>query len=152
MNLALNKPYQYFFLIIPFILALAYNKSKEIFDINIHDTYFVIQYSHFGILLSLFFFLLGLIHFFLSKKGMDLNNWITYTHTIISIGGLILIWLLLKKINNEPTQNIEEMLKSTRINAYLNFSSIMIFISILLIQVIFFIGILWKLAKNLFSA
>lgn len=148
MNLAINKPHHFFFLIIPFILALAFNKSKGMFDINIHDTYFVIQYSHLGIILSVFYFSLGLIHLFLTKKGIFLNNWITYTHTIISIGGLILIWLLLKKINNEPTKNIEEMLKTIRINQYLNFSCIITFISMLFIQLIFFIGILWKLIKN----
>lgn len=150
MDLPLNKPHHFFFLTIPFILVFAFNKYKGMFDINIHDTYFVIKYSHLGFLLSSFYFLLGLIHFFLSKKGIGLSNLITYTHTIVSIGGLILIWLLLKQINKEPTQNIEDILKTIHINEYLNFSCIITFISILFIQLIFFIGVLWKLAKNPF--
>ncbi|MBD0724329.1 hypothetical protein B6A10_03970 [Flavobacterium sp. L1I52] len=150
MNIALNKPYHFFFLIAPIILAFGFSKSKGIFNINIHDTYFVIKYAHLGIILSVFYFLLGFIHFFISKKGIEISNWIIYLHTILSVGGLILIWILSKLINNAPQQNFEETLKIMRINEYLNFSCIILFLSMLLIQVIFFVSVLWKLAKSIF--
>ncbi|WP_026712615.1 hypothetical protein [Flavobacterium daejeonense] len=151
MNLALNKPYHFFFLIVPVILVFGFSKSKGIFNINIRDTYFIIKYSHLGIILSAFYLLLGLFHFFISKKGIEINNWIINSHTILSIGGLILIWILSKKSNNAPQQNIEETLKNICINEYLNFSYLIISISILLVQIIFFSSILWKTVRNLFS-
>lgn len=68
MNIALNKPYHFFFLIVPIILAFRFSKSKGIFNINIHDTYFVIKYAHLGIILSVFLFFTWIYSFFYIKK------------------------------------------------------------------------------------
>lgn len=148
MNLALNKPHHFFFLIIPLILAFSYYKPKNTFDINIGDTYFVIMNLHLGILLSVFYFILGLIYFSLDKKGIQLNNWISYTHTILTIGGLILIWLLIKRINYNPTKNFEEILKSIKINQYLTYICLTTLFSIVFSQIVFVISIILKVIKH----
>ncbi|MFL9830368.1 hypothetical protein ACSV4D_00445 [Flavobacterium sp. ARAG 55.4] len=147
MNLAINKPHHFFFLIIPLILAFSYYKPKNTFDINIGDTYFVILNLHLGILLAVFYFLLGLIYFCLDKKGIQLNQWITYTHTILTIGGLILIWLLLKRINNNPTKNFEEILKSIKINQYLTYICVTTLFGMIFSQIVFVVSIILKVIK-----
>lgn len=76
MNTLLNKTHLFFFLIIPLILAVSFYKPKGTFDINIKDTYFVIRHPHLGILLSIFYLILGTIYFCLLKKGIQLSNWI----------------------------------------------------------------------------
>lgn len=148
MNLLLTKTYLFFFSIIPLILAFSYYNPKNTFDVNIGDTYFVILNLHLGIILSVFYFILGLLYFILHKKEIHLNNWIIYTHSLLTIGGLILIWLLLKRINNNPTKNFEEILKSIRINQYLTYTCITTVFSMVLIQLVFVIDIFLKLIKR----
>lgn len=148
MNLLLTKTYLFFFSIIPLILAFSYYNPKNTFDINIGDTYFVILNLHLRIILSVFYFILGLLYFILHKNEIHLNSWIIYTHSILTIGGLILIWLLLKGINNNPTKNFEELLKSIRINQYLTYICITTLFSMVLIQLIFITGIILKVVKR----
>lgn len=148
MNTTINKPHHFFFLIIPFILVFSHYKPKETFDVNIGDTYYVILNSHLGIILSVFYFLLGLIYFFLDKKEIRLNNWIIYTHSILTISGLILIWLLVKKINNNPIKNFEEILKSIKINQYLTYICVIKLFSMILSQIVFVINVILKVIKS----
>lgn len=148
MNLLLTKTYLFFFSIIPLILAFSYYNPKNTFNVNIGDTYFVILNFHLGIILSVFYFILGLLYFILHKKGILLNHWIVYSHSILSIGGLILIWLLVKRINNNPTPNFEELLKSIRINKYLTYICITTLFSMVLVQFIFIIEIILKVIKR----
>lgn len=146
MNTLLNKTHLFFFLIIPLILAVSFYKPKGTFDINIKDTYFVIRHPHLGILLSIFYLILGTIYFCLLKKGIQLSNWIVYIHTILSIGGLILIWLLLKK-NFHPSANFEETLRVMKFEKYFTYITVTTFFCILLSQIVFLIGIIIKLIK-----
>ena len=148
MNLLLTKTYLFFFSIIPLILAFSYYNPKNTFDVNIGDTYFVILNVHLGIILSVFYFIVGLLYFILHKKRILLNHWIVYSHSILSIGGLILIWLLVKRINNNPPPNFEELLKSIRINKYLTYICITTLCSMVLVQFIFIIDIILKVIKR----
>ena len=148
MNVLLSKTYLFFFSIIPLILAFSYYNPENTFDVNIGDTYFVILNLHLGIILSVVYFILGLLYFILHKKGIRVNSWIIYTHSILTIGGLILIWSLLKGMNNNPTKNFEELLKSIRINQYLTYICITTLFSMILIQIVFVISIFLKLIKK----
>lgn len=104
MNILLNKTYLFFFLIISLILAVSFYKPKETFDVNIGDTYYVIKNSHLGIILSVLYLIPGIVYYFLIKNNIQLSNWIVYSHTILSIGGLIVIWLILKKNQSFPSK------------------------------------------------
>ena len=53
---------------------------KSAFDIQLHDTYFVIAYSSFGIFWALVFCLFGLIYFYAEKKGWSLNKFLSQFH------------------------------------------------------------------------
>lgn len=147
MNIIISKTYLFFFSTILLIVAFAFYKPKGTFDINIGDTYYIIQNSHLGILLSLIYFILGIIYLFLHKRGILLNNWIIYLHSIISIGGLILVWFLLKKISYSP-QNFEDIIKSIKVNMYLTYTCIATIASMILIQIIFMVYVVFKILKN----
>lgn len=146
MNILLNKTYLFFFLIIPLILAVSFYKPKETFDVNIGDTYYVIKNFHLRIILSVLYLIPGIVYYFLIKNNIQLSNWIVCLHTILSIGGLIVIWLILKKINHSH-QNFEEILKTIKVNMYLTYVNIVVFFSIIFVQIIFLIGVILKLIK-----
>jgi hypothetical protein len=147
MNIIINKTYLFFFSTILLIVAFTFYKPKGTFDVNIGDTYYVIQNSHLGIILSIIYFVLGIIYLFLNKKGILLSNWIVYLHTIISIFGLILVGFLLKKISYSP-QTFEEIIKSINVNMYLTYTCIATIISMILIQIIFVVNVAFKILKN----
>jgi len=146
MNILLNKTCLFFFLIIPLILAVSFYKPKETLDVNIGDVYYVIKHPHLGIVLSFFYLILGVVYYFLIKNDIQLSNWIIYSHTVLSIGGLILIWLLLQK-KFHPSANFEETLRAIKIDKYFTYITVTTFFGILLSQIVFLIGIIIKLIK-----
>jgi hypothetical protein len=147
MEFIIKKTHFLFLSIIPIILIFSYIKPKECFDINIGDNYYVIKNSHLGIFLSFFYSILALSHFLTKKYEIILQNWVIYSHSIVSILGLIIIWYLIKKINNTP-QNIEEIIKSIKINQYLTYTCITTLILILIVQVFLFVEIILKIARR----
>ncbi len=52
------------------LFALCFFTGKDTFDINVHDTYFVIAYFHIGVLFLLIYSLFALIYFFSRKYQM----------------------------------------------------------------------------------
>jgi hypothetical protein len=147
MEFIIKKTHFLFLSIIPIILIFSYIKPKEYFDINIGDTYYVIRNSHLGILLSFFYFVLALSYWLTKKYEIILQNWVIYSHSIASILGLILIWFLTKRINNTP-QNIEEIIKSIKINQYLIYTCITMLFLMLIVQVILFTEIVVKIVRR----
>lgn len=146
MNILFVKTYCFFFLMIPIILALSFFNPKNTFDVNIGDTYYVIKNSHLGIILSTLYLVVGTIYFFLYQNEIFLNKWIVASHTLISVFGIILIWLLLKTIHN-PIENIGDILKWIKINTYLTYICFVIFGTMIFIQLIFGMAIILKIAK-----
>lgn len=146
MNILFVKTYCFFFLMIPIILALSFFNPKNTFDVNIGDTYYVIKNSHLGIILSTLYLVVGTIYFFLYQNEIFLNKWIVASHTLISVFGIILIWLLLKTIHN-PIANIGDILKWIKINTYLTYICFVIFGTMIFIQLIFGMAIILKIAK-----
>lgn len=147
MEFIIKKPHLLFLSFIPIILFFSYIKPKESLDINIHDTYFVIKNSDLGIFLSFIYFVLALSYFLTKKHGISLQNWIIYSHSIVSILGLILIWFLKRQINNNP-QNFKEIIKTIKINQYLTYTCITTFLLMLIVQVILFTEIILKIARR----
>ncbi len=118
----LNKTYFYLFLFAFIILFFFYRKPNETFDINIQDTYYVIQNSHFGILLFILYVVLGLAHLYLLNNRLVMSHWILNSHVIISILGLVLTCYILGKLNNHSTKTLEEILRSIKTNRYLTYA------------------------------
>ncbi len=62
-------------------------------DLNVYDTYFVILYKHFGILISLVFAFLGVIYWLANQFNVQLLKWLTLSHVFLTLGGFIFICL-----------------------------------------------------------
>jgi heme/copper-type cytochrome/quinol oxidase subunit 1 len=147
MNNILSKIYLHFFLFALILLIFNFRKPKETFDINIHDTYYVIQNSHLGILLFIIYLILGIIHLYIQKSEIPINNWIIYFHLITSIGGIMLIWFLIKKLSYSP-QNIEEIVKSIKTKQYLIYACISTILIFILTQLLFIITVIFKTFRS----
>jgi len=90
----MKHPYLYLWSVSLLCLVglLCYSSSDSTLDINVHDTYYVIRYSHSYLLLAILYFVLGLPYLlpvFLKKK---LYKWAVHLHVWGSI--VFLIYLL----------------------------------------------------------
>lgn len=86
MNHILNKPFIIFWAIIPIIISIGITNSNETIDINIHDTYFIIDYKNLGYLIGLLFGAIGLGYWIMFKLNRKLSKWL-----ILTIGGLLIM-------------------------------------------------------------
>jgi len=99
MNLKYIKVFNYFWIISIVILIIGifknYSTENSVFDINIHDTYYVITNFDLTILLSFLYFLNGFGYWFVEKKlNRNLIKPLTSIHSIILIGSFITYWLV----------------------------------------------------------
>ena len=92
------KVYHYFWITALLILTLGvyfHNLPDNTLDINIHDTYFVIEHLHVAIFLTLFYFFNGIGYWFVEKVlKKKLFKVLTIIHCIILFGSFISYWLV----------------------------------------------------------
>lgn len=74
MNRLIEKPHQIFFSEIPIVLLIGYIKKDAALDINVHDTYYVIAYSHLAILISILFGIIGFGYWIIIKANRKLSK------------------------------------------------------------------------------
>ena len=94
MNKLIEKPHLIFLLAIPIILLFGILNADNVLDINIHDTYFVILYIHFAILISILFGLMGIGYWIMQKSNRKLSKWLNWTHIVLTFGGVLAVWIL----------------------------------------------------------
>jgi heme/copper-type cytochrome/quinol oxidase subunit 1 len=94
----MKHPYLYLWAVslLCLISFLCYSASERTLDINVHDTYYVIRYSHAYVLLAILYFIIGLpylIPVFLKRK---LYKWAVHLHVWGSVVffGYLFIYLL----------------------------------------------------------
>ena len=99
MNLKKIKVYNLFWMVAAIILLIAILKNKgqdSTFDINVHDTYFVIADFYIEVATCLFFFLMGLGYWLIQKVyKKQLIKYLTIIHAAILIGSFILYWIIM---------------------------------------------------------
>ena len=96
MNKLIEKSHLIFLLSIPIIILIGILSGKNVLDINAHDTYFVIAYLHFAILLSIIFGVIGFGYWIMQKVDKKLSKWLNWTHIGLTFGGTFLVWILNK--------------------------------------------------------
>ncbi|UII75158.1 cbb3-type cytochrome c oxidase subunit I [Flagellimonas sp. HMM57] len=101
MNKLIEKPHLIFLLAIPIILLTGILSGDAILDINVHDTYYVITYLHFAILISTFFGIIGIGYWIIQKVGRKLSKWLNWIHIGLTFGGTIVVWILAKFYRTE---------------------------------------------------
>ncbi|MBF4473792.1 cbb3-type cytochrome c oxidase subunit I [Flavobacterium sp. HJJ] len=99
MNLRKIKTYNLFWLVALIILVIGLIQTKNedtTFDINIHDTYFVIAHFYFALFLSLTYYLIGLGYWVVQKAmKRKLINVLTIIHSVILNGSFLVYWLVI---------------------------------------------------------
>lgn len=144
MNWLSEKSYIPFLILIPIALFIGILKRKETLDVNVHDTYFVINNLHLAILFSFFVCTIALGYFLAKKFNVPLNNWMTSTHVTISLLGILIVYILFKvQINLQSNNNdIEFFLKYTKIFKAINYTMISILMISIFAQLLFLINII----------
>ncbi len=93
------KIYNLFWSVAVIILIIGLiqtNNEDTTFDINIHDTYFVIAHIYFALFLSLSYFFIGLGYWIVQKKmKRKLVRVLTIIHSAILNGSFLVYWLLI---------------------------------------------------------
>lgn len=75
----------------------AYGQN-DVFDINVHDTYYVIASRHLGIMLSILYAFTAFFYTLWPLFKLRLHELLTLLHTIIMVGGLFLCWVMCRLI------------------------------------------------------
>lgn len=148
MKYLLRKPYFLFLFLIAFFLIGGFLNAQKTLDINIHDTYFVISYLDFGLILSFIYSFIAVIYFVLIKLNFALIEWITATHVIISIGGIFVIGLFFYLIRETAPGDFESVLDDIDFNAKMTWGIWITFFSILGMQALFVINVIQALLKG----
>ncbi|MFS4469707.1 cbb3-type cytochrome c oxidase subunit I [Maribacter sp. 2210JD10-5] len=88
-----KSPYLIFFIAAAVTMLVGILSRDATLDINIHDTYFIIGYLHLAVLISIFFGLIGLGYWIMHKMNKRLSMWLNWTHILLTIGGLIVLFM-----------------------------------------------------------
>ena len=151
MNWIVEKTYIPILVLIPIIILIGFINRKETIDINIHATYYVINNLHLALLLSILLGILAFGYFLTKIFSISLIKWMTISHLLITIFGVLLIYILFKiQFNLEVKSNdIESILKYSKIIERINLTLFSISIITLLIQLLFLINLVIGIIKKI---
>lgn len=127
------------------LLMLGFLASEETFDINIHDTYFVIANCHLYWLFSSLLFVIFIFYFLLDIAIIRINKIVSKIHifgSVISITLLIFPYSLFSNPKEFPLFDSFE---------YINIVLTISFLIILFLQLLFIINIFVSLIKKMKS-
>lgn len=110
-----------FFIGILFLISSFFLFRKNIFNLNIHATYYVIRGTDLLRFSSGFIVMLATIYFIMDKLNINLNQILTYIHLLTTIFLVILIIYFFYKIEIDQNKivNIFEAKKQTDYNLLL---------------------------------
>lgn len=143
-----SKPYILLLALIVVLLSLGFYRADEFIDVNIHDTYFVISWKHLMILISLIFGLLALIYFSLLKFRFRLKNWMTISHVLMSIIGLITVFTLSVIIRENVPGDYTALMGNIKFNERIGFAILISIFVFLGAQLLFFANVIYALIKG----
>jgi len=108
-------------------------------DIQLHDTYLVIDLCTVGILMSLYLLLIGLLYFLFRNKRLDVN--LTFVH-LLSIVLILAIWFGSSRIYPDPSpNNLESFLRNVNFVVL----STMIFVGV---QLLFLVNLVFSFFRK----
>lgn len=138
-----RKPYLLLLLTSLLLFVIGFVKSDETFDINIHDTYFVIAQNQLYWLFSLFFFFFFMIYFILEKLRFQWQRLLELIHvygTVFFTLGMFFPYELMFK--SPELQLFDDYQRS---NVYRSFFALFFLIAQILLIINIFVAIIKKL-------
>ena len=145
MKCLFDKPYLIFWKSIPLIILINFFNGTKSLDINIHDTYYVIEPEVVSIPISIIFGIIGFGYWIMEKKDINLIKMLNLIHIILTLGGLLIIIILLQ-LYREP--NTEKLLTDVNFNENLNITNFTTILIVLFGQIIYIINILSGIMKR----
>ncbi len=104
MTIDISKPYIISLVFIPLLIVIGlFSKGKSI-DIQLHDTYYVVENLSFAMLSSTILALIGLGYWTIIRFNGRLNHTFTGVHLTITIGFFLLV-MLIAIIHNTQAYN-----------------------------------------------
>ncbi|WP_308993955.1 hypothetical protein QLS71_013885 [Mariniflexile litorale] len=140
MNKLIEKPHVIFLLAIPIIMLIGILSGDAVLDIHAYDTYYVIAYMHFAILISILFGIIGIGYWIMQKADRKLSKWLNWTHIGLTFGGTLVLWILTKLYRTE--------IMEYEFNNNLTLIITLIILLMMVGQIIFPINIIYGMIKK----
>jgi heme/copper-type cytochrome/quinol oxidase subunit 1 len=145
MKKIIEKPHLIFFILSPILFLVGCFSKKNNFDINIHDTYYVVEHGLVSIVISLLFGIIGFGYYLILKFNGKLSKILSLTHILLTISGLLVIRILFE-LYRKPTA--ESLLFDYNFNENLNMITLIISLIVLFGQIIYPINLFIGLMKR----
>lgn len=143
MNTITLKPYLFFWILSPVFFMIGYFSDENTFDINIHDTYYVVEHGFVNTALSVFCAITGLGYWFAIRLSGKLLIWLTIIHILSVIIGIFFIGIL-PRFFLKPTAKITNYLFYENMDYY----SFIIAIIVLFVQILYPINLIIGLLRK----
>ncbi len=101
MNKLIKNPHLIFFISIPKIIIIGILSRDNVFDINVRDSYFVMNYLDFSIMISILFAIIGFGYWIMQKVDRKLSKRLNWVHIGLTFGGTLIVWVLTKFYRTE---------------------------------------------------
>lgn len=89
-----NRPDRLCWMFIPLWIIFGVINGDHTLDIQLHDTYYVISYTHFSLTAVLVFFLWGLFYNWLNRGNRRLERKLIAGHLALAISGFLILFLI----------------------------------------------------------
>jgi heme/copper-type cytochrome/quinol oxidase subunit 1 len=139
-----NKPQLIFWISIPIIILIGFINGNEPLFINLPNSYFVIEHLFIRILLPILFGIIGFGYWFMQKEKRKLSKRLNLIHSFLTIGGLILIWILQLIRDNSPESTLAEFIYKENLNVAMYIVILIVFFG----QIIYPINLISGLIKK----
>lgn len=140
-----EKPHLIFLILSPILFLVGYFNTKSTFDINIHDTYYVVENGLVPIGISVYFGIIGFGYWLILKFNGKLSKVLSIAHILVTIGGLLAIRILFE-LYREPKP--EFLLSDYNFNEKLNMVILIISLVVIFGQIIYPINLFIGLMKR----
>ena len=121
----INKPYLFFFGLIPVAIVFSFINGNETINFNISELYFVSELKFLYYISAIFFMMIGINYLSLNWANKPPKKWLTIIHLFLQL--LALVFLVTRNNWNWIGKEYSENLYVSSDN-----SSILVFISILI--------------------
>ncbi|WP_273276156.1 hypothetical protein [Maribacter polysiphoniae] len=150
MKRIVEKPFIFFWALIPLVIIIGRFLHDTTFDINVHDTYYIITYGGLTNLVSILLGLIGLgywIFYYLKRK---LSYRLNAIHILITALGPIGIWIV-SNFHREiiPGSDFQSIMKDSEFNDNLLLLTFIILLLTILGQVIYLINLVTAFLKSI---
>ncbi|APZ46943.1 hypothetical protein BW723_11900 [Polaribacter reichenbachii] len=144
MKKIINKPYLYFFALIPLYITIGLIKRNVPIDINITYIYYLINVDFWCYVSAVYFSLIGINYVALDWAKKCPKKWLTISHIILQTLAIIPFIYAVLRLDENGLLKGNQFLGILNLEAVLIFSFFLFLLSIFVHLVNFFVSLLLK--------